>query len=146
MGKGIYEPVDEYIEPSETVYPALMGYLAELMHDLEYDLRAFQHVLLLTKTFQFATNPNPSTLVGGDDFHGRKIERLSAEQIWDSLITLSIGDPDKMQNRTADNRIFVGGKPVLVGKMDMVQLSNEVLALESESEVREYFREIPMPR
>lgn len=140
MGKGIYEPVDEYIESSKTVYPALMSYLARLMHDLDYDLRAFQHVLLLTKTFQFATNPNPSTLVGGDDFHGRKIERLSAEQIWDSLITLSTGDPDKKQNRTADNRIYVGNKPVLVGKMDMVQLSKEVLALESESEVRNYFK------
>ena len=140
MGKGIYEPVDEYIESSKTVYPELMSYLARLMHDLGYDLRAFQHVLLLTKTFQFATNPNPSTLVGGDDFHGRKIERLSAEQIWDSLITLSTGDPDKKQNRTADNRIYVGNKPVLVGKMDMVQLSKEVLALESESEVRNYFK------
>lgn len=139
MGKGIYEPVDEYIEPSETVFPALMSYLALLMRDLDYDLRAFQQVLMLTKTFQFATNPNPSTLVGGDDFHGRKIERLSAEQIWDSLITLSSGDPDKKQNRTADNRIFVGNKPVLVGKMDMVQLSEEVLALESEREVRDYF-------
>ncbi len=140
MGKGISEPVDEYIEASETVHPALMSYLAKLMHELDYDLRAFQHVLLLTKTFQFATNPNPSTLVGGDDFHGRKIERLTAEQIWDSLITLSSGDPDKMQNRTPDNRIYVGNKPVLVGKMDMVQLSNEVLALESESEVRDYFK------
>ena len=140
MGKGIYEPVDEYIEASKTVHPELMSYLAKLMHDLDYDLRAFQHVLLLTKTFQFATNPKPSTLEGGDDFHGRKIERLTAEQIWDSLITLSSGDPDKKQNRTADNRIYVGGKAVLVGKMDMVQLSKEVLALESESEVRDYFK------
>ena len=140
MGKGIYEPVDEYTESSKTVYPALMVYLAGLMNDLDYDLRAFQHVLLLTRTFQFATNPNPSTLAGGDDFHGRKIERLSAEQIWDSLITLSSGDPDKQQNRTVDNRIYVGGNPVLVGKMDMVQLSKEVLALESESEVRSYFK------
>lgn len=140
MGKGIYEPVDEYIEASKTVHPALMSYLARLLHDLDYDVRAFQHVLMLTKTFQFATNPNASTLASGDDFHGRKIERLTAEQIWDSLITLSSGDPDKHQNRTADNRIFVGGTPVLVGKMDMVQLSNEVLALESESELRQYFK------
>jgi hypothetical protein len=141
MGKGIYEPIDEYIEPSKTVYPELMNHLTRLMHDLDYDLQAFQHVLMLTKTFQFATNPNPSVLAGGDDFHGRKIERLSSEQIWDSLITLSSGDPDKKPIRTADNRIFVGGRPVLVGKMDMVQLSNEVLALKSDAEVREYFRE-----
>jgi len=141
MGKGIYEPIDEYIESPKTVYPELMSYAAKLMHDLDYDLRAFQHVLMLTKTFQFTTNPNPSTLEGGDDFHGRKIERLSAEQIWDSLITLSSGDPDKQQVRTPDNRIYVGNSPVLVGKMDMTRLSKEVLALKSEPEVRKYFND-----
>ncbi|MFM2198027.1 MAG: hypothetical protein RLZZ505_1459 [Verrucomicrobiota bacterium] len=141
MGKGIYEPVDDFIDSKKTVHPELMKHLAKLMHDLDYDLRAFQHVLMLTKTFQFATNPNPSTLDGGDDFHGRKIARLSSEQIWDSLITLSNGDPDKKPVRTADNRIFVGGNPVLVGQMDMIQLSNDVLALESEKEVRKYFKD-----
>ena len=140
MGKGVYEPVDEYVESSKTVYPELMSFLSSLMSDLNYDLRAYQHVLMLTKTFQFATNPNPSTLAAGDDFHGRKIERLTAEQIWDSLITLSIGDPDKKPIRSADKRIFVGGTPVLVGKMDMLELSDEVLALDSEAEVRAYFK------
>ena len=141
MGKGIYEPVDDYIEPNKTVHPGLVSHLAKLMYDLDYDLRAFQHVLMLTKTFQFATNPNASVVDGGDDFHGRKIARLSSEQIWDSLITLSSGDPDKKPVRTADNRIFVGGNPVLVGQMDMIQLSNDVLALDSEEEVRKYFND-----
>lgn len=141
MGKGNHEPVDDYVDASKTVYPELMTYLSSLMLELDYDLRAFQKVLLLTKTFQFATNPNPSTLDGGDDFHGRKIERLSAEQIWDSLITLSNGDPDKLPKRSVDTRIYVGGRPVLVGEMDMIQLSNEVLALKTEASVRKYYKE-----
>jgi hypothetical protein len=113
--------------------------LGEIMFDLDYDLRAFQKVLLLTKTFQFATNPKPSTVEGGDDFHGRKIERLSAEQIWDSLITLAAGDPDKTPPRTLDDRIYLGGKPVLVGKKTMPQISKEILALKTEGEVRAYY-------
>jgi hypothetical protein len=141
MGKGIHEPVDDYVDASKTVYPELMLYLATLMKELDYDLKAFQNVLLLTKTFQFATNPNPSTLDGGDDFHGRKIERLSAEQIWDSLITLSNGDPDRLPRRSVDNRIYVGGRAVLVGEMDMVKLSNEVLELKTEVQVRKYFND-----
>ena len=142
MGKGIYEPVDDYIPAAKTNYPDLVNTLGKLMIDLEYDLRAFQHVLLLTKTFQFATNPNPSTVEGGDDFHGRKIERLSSEQIWDSLITLAAGDPDKAPPRTLDDRIYVAGKPVLAGKKSMTQLSKEVLALKSEPEVRTYFAKL----
>ena len=139
MGKGIYEPVDEFIPAEQTNCPALVDCIEKLMVDLEYDLRAFQHVLLLTRTFQFATNPNPSSVEGGDDFHGRKIERLSAEQIWDSLITLAAGDPDLKAPRALDDRIYVGKHPVLVGQKTMTQLSKEVLALKSEQELRDYF-------
>ena len=141
MGKGVYEPVDEYIAPAKTTYPGLVSYLGALMVEMNYDLRAFQNVLLLTRTFQFDANPNPSSIEGGDDFHGRKIERLSSEQIWDSLITLAAGDPDRQPARSLDNRIYVGDKPVLVGKKDMLQLSKEVLALKSETEVRTYFKQ-----
>ena len=139
MGKGIYEPVDEFIPATKSNYPELVTHLGKLMIAMDYDLRAFQHVLLLTRTFQFATNPNPSSVEGGDDFHGRKIERLSSEQIWDSLITLAAGDPDKKPIRSLDDRIYVGNKPVLTGKKTMTQLSKEVLALNSEKEVRSYF-------
>jgi hypothetical protein len=142
MGNGVYEPVDEFIPADKSTYPDLVRFLGTLMVELNYDLRAFQHVLLLTRTFQFGANPNPSSIEGGDDFHGRKIERLSSEQIWDSLITLAAGDPDKQPARSLDNRIFVGGRPVLVGKKDMTQLSKEVLALKSEDELRSYFSKL----
>lgn len=139
MGKGFYEPVDEFIPANKTQSPELMMHLVQTMVDLKYNLRDFQHVLMLTKTFQFATNPNASTVETGDDFHGRKIERLTAEQIWDSLITLASGDPDKKPVRTLDDRIYLNARPVLVGKKTMPQLSKEVLALNSEKELRDYF-------
>lgn len=139
MGKGIYEPVDTYIPPEKTTAPSLAVFITKLMVDLEYDTRAFQNVLLLTKTFQFATNPSDSVVEGGDDFHGRKIERLSAEQIWDSLITLAAGDPDQKPIRALDDTIYFKNKPVLVGKKTMSQLSKEVLAIESEADLRVFF-------
>jgi len=139
MGRGVYEPVDEYKETKDLHAPELMRDLVALMVELDYDLRAFQKVLLNTKTFQFVPNPEPSKVPGGDDFHGRQLTRLSAEQLWDSLITLASGDPDKIPRRSLDDRIYVNGKPVLVGKKNMVQVSKEVLALESEEAVRNYF-------
>ena len=48
-------------------------------------------------------------------------------------------DPDKKPIRALDDRIYVGNKPVLTGKKTMTQLSKEVLALNSEQEVRSYF-------
>lgn len=140
MGKGIYEPVDQYTEASETVYPELTEFITRLMVELDYDLKAFQQVLMLTKTFQFATNPNPSTLVGGDDFHGRKIERLTSEQLWDSLITLSDGNPDLKPIRKPDTRVKIG--TTVLPNTDIVKFSDEFLALKTEKEVRERFNEI----
>ncbi|MCW1912298.1 DUF1549 and DUF1553 domain-containing protein [Luteolibacter sp. GHJ8] len=142
MGRGVYEPVDEYKETKALHHPELMRTLVELMVELDYDLRAFQKVLLNTKTFQFVPNPQPSKVPGGDDFHGRQLTRLSAEQLWDSLITLAAGDPDKIPRRSLDDRIYVNGKPVLVGKKTMVQVSKEVLALDSEQGVRDYFNKL----
>jgi hypothetical protein len=142
MGKGVIEPADEYVEAKDTNHPELVELLSDLMLELKYDLRAFQQILLLTRTFQFATNPNASVVEGGDDFHGRKIERLSAEQIWDSLITLADGDPDRKPRKQLDDRIKVAGRPVLDGKKSMSQLSKEVLALQSEVEVRSYFNRL----
>jgi hypothetical protein len=142
MGRGVYEPVDEYKDAKELHHPELMRYLTGLMVELDYDLRAFQKVLLNTKTFQFVPNPEPSKVATGDDFHGRQLTRLSAEQLWDSLITLANGDPDKLPRRSLDDRIYVGNKPVLVGKKNMVQVSKEVLALDSEEAVRGYFNKL----
>jgi Protein of unknown function (DUF1549)/Protein of unknown function (DUF1553) len=142
MGKGIYEPVDDYIEARQTVYPELVTDLARLMFDLKYDLRDFQHVLMLTKTFQFVTNPNASKLEGGDDFHGRKITRLSAEQIWDSLLTLSSGNPDNMPLRKPDYTIRVYGKDVRKGSMNLIELSEKLLSIQSEEEYTSYYSDL----
>lgn len=139
MGKGIYEPVDQYVEASKTQHPDLVNYLSNLMVQLNYDLKAFQNVLLLTRTFQFGTNPKNSIVETGDDFHGRKIERLSSEQIWDSLITLAGGIPDNQPPRTLDDRIKYRNQPVLVGKKTMPELSKEVLAITTDREMRDYF-------
>ena len=139
MGRGVYEPVDEFIEAKDTHLPALMNHLVALMVELDYDLRAFQKVLLNTRTFQFVPNPEPSKVATGDDFHGRQLERMTAEQIWDSLITLAGGDPDKKPRRGVDTRVQVGGRALNLGGKDMRALSEEVLAIQSESELRTYF-------
>jgi hypothetical protein len=141
MGRGVYEPVDEFVPAKSTHLPGLMDYLTELMVDLDYDLRGFQKVLLNTKTFQFVPNPKPSKVAEGDDFHGRQLARMTAEQIWDSLITLAGGNPDTLPRRGLDLRPVVGGRKVDIGK-DMRTISNEVLALKSETEVRVYFAKL----
>lgn len=143
MGQGIYEPVDEYVEADKTITPDLMNYLMRLMRDdLKYDLRAFQHVLLLTRNFQFAANPEAFEAGMPQAFNGRQIERMSAEQVWDSLVTLVAGNPDELPKRTFNNTVFYNGKPVLVGKKTMSQLSREVLAIDDADAYRSYVQQL----
>ena len=139
MGRGIVEPVDDFIPIEKSHHPALFKDLADLMVELKYDLKAFQHVLLLTRTYQFETNANPSTIHGGDDFHGRRLQRLSAEQIWDSLVTLAKGDPDTYSHPPLDDTIYLDGRPILAGTKSMTQLTEEIHALRNEREFRRYF-------
>ena len=139
MGKGIYEPVDEYKESKKTITPELMDYLISLMKDdLNYDLRAFQHVLLLTKNFQFAANPQAFEAGMPQAFNGRQIERMSAEQVWDSLVTLTAGNPDQLPKRRFSDTVYYRGKPVLVGQKTMAQLSKELLAIQKVDEYKSY--------
>jgi hypothetical protein len=142
MGNPIFDPVDEFVAPDKTVTPELVRYLAGLMREMNYDLRAFQHVLLLTKTFQFAANPEAFEAGVPQAFNGRQIERMTAEQVWDSLVTLTAGNPDKLPKRSYSDTIFYNNKAVLVGKKSMEQLSREVLAIKDAKAYRAYARDL----
>jgi hypothetical protein len=128
--------VDEYVAPEKTVSPELMVDLVKLLQELDYDLKAFQHVLLLTKTFQFSANSEAFEAGMPQAFNGRQVVRMQAEQVWDSLVTLVKGDPDKLPKRRYSDTIYYRNKPVLVGAKSMSQLNREILAIKSPKEYR----------
>lgn len=142
MGSGIWEPIDEYKEPDDTVAPALVKDLVRLMQTLEYDVKAFQNVLLLTKTFQFAANSEAFDAGVPQSFNGRQLQRMTAEQVWDSLITLVQGNPDALPKRKFSEEIFFGGARAMKGKKSMPELAKEVLAIKSPEEYRQYVNKL----
>ncbi|MBT8043380.1 MAG: DUF1549 and DUF1553 domain-containing protein, partial [Verrucomicrobiae bacterium] len=121
IGTGLFEPVDEYVDPEETTSPELTRFLIDLMREYQYDLKAFQHTLMLTRVYAFQSSSRE--LAPGEKplFDGRKIGRMSAEQYWDSLVTLIAGNPDKLPTRGASDAIYYRNRPVLVGEMNMAQ-------------------------
>lgn len=101
MGTGFYEPVDIYRELKPSANKQLIDYLANVMQEVNYDLKEFQHILMLTKTYQFKNQLSKYPIIN------RPIKRLSAEQIWDSFVTLQTGNPDKLPKRSFSNVIWV---------------------------------------
>ena len=108
------------------------------MVDLEYDLKAFQQVLLGTRTFQFAANPKAFEVGVPQAFNGRQLARMSSEQLWDTLVTLIADEPDKLAKRKHSDHIFYNGKPVLVGQKTMAELAREVMAIKKPTEYKKY--------
>ncbi len=95
MGMGLVEPVDNYTDNTQPSNPELLDYLEEVMRRVDYDLRKFMHVLYQTKTYQRAATIDEVPIDKPYHFAGPLLRRMTAEQYWDSLVTVAIPDPDK---------------------------------------------------
>ena len=143
MGRGLSEPVDEFVPPAQTMTPELALYLDTLMRQLHFDLRAFQHALLLTRSFRFDTNPRQAEGNSPDAFTGRPLQRLSAEQIWDSLLVLAAGNPDEaLPRRTFGDAVVFRGKVIRPGALTMAKLQADLTGMKSAEDYVAYMRKL----
>ena len=94
FGVGLIEPVDEITDSTVASNPALMDYLTGLMTEKQYSLKSFLRVLYNTDTYQRAATTEEVPLGETYHFTGPVLRRMSAEQIWDSLVTLTRGNVD----------------------------------------------------
>ncbi|OYW71489.1 MAG: hypothetical protein B7Z37_27655, partial [Verrucomicrobia bacterium 12-59-8] len=94
FGVGLIEPVDEMTDSTVASNPALMDYLGQLMIEKQYSLKSFLRVLYNTDTYQRAATTQEVPLGETYHFTGPILRRMSAEQIWDSFVTLSKGNVD----------------------------------------------------
>lgn len=99
FGVGLFEPVDKITESTKVSNPELLAYLEELMIELNYDLKEYFRVLYNTKTYQRAAQS--FDMFSGEVFHypGPRLRRMSAEQVWDSLVAMIRPDADTAKRR-----------------------------------------------
>jgi len=97
MGRGLIDPVDDLRDDSEATNPALLEYLTEEMKRLNFNLKEFQRIIYNTKTYQRAATM--TEVDAGQPYHfpGPLLRRMTAEQAWDSLLTLTLKYPDSYQ-------------------------------------------------
>ena len=94
MGIGLIEPVDILEEGVKGSNPELMEYLTKTMIELDFDMKQFQRAIYLTETYQASAFAKDVPDVTKYNFQGPIVRRMSAEQIWDSLLTLVINETD----------------------------------------------------
>jgi len=94
MGVGIIEPVDDIRDQSIASHPELLAFLESQLVAMDYDMKAFLRMLYLTRTYQREASPEEPMPGQTYDFAGPPLRRLSAEQIWDSLMGMIVDDVD----------------------------------------------------
>jgi len=84
----------------------LLLYLEQVMKSMDYDIKGFLRVLYNTETYQRQANPYSPTLAqidkGEYHFPAPVLRRMSAEQIWDSMVALTIPNPEGPQRRVLE--------------------------------------------
>lgn len=92
------EPIDN-MDSAEPENPELMAYLTKMMKEMKYDLKAVMNVLYNTDAYQRQVAHEDHDLELAYHFPGPMLRRMTAEQIWDSMLTLSINNPELQKKK-----------------------------------------------
>ena len=98
-GHGVFEPLDDLTDHTPVANPELLAYIEEMMRTLDYDMRKYMEVLYNTKSYQRAANGEELVLGMPYHFAGPTLRRMSAEQIWDSIVGLALPEADGYRPR-----------------------------------------------
>lgn len=88
MGQGIIEPVDEITDSTVPSNPQLMTFLEDTMKASNYDMKAVLRAILNSQAYQREAYTKDVELGEIYNFPGPLLRRMSAEQIWDSMVAL----------------------------------------------------------
>ena len=94
MGMGLIEPVDEITDSTVPSNPQLMTFLEQTMKELNYDMKAYLSLIFNSAAYQRAAHTKEVELGEVYHFPGPLLRRMSAEQIWDSMVALYKPNPD----------------------------------------------------
>tara|TARA_A100001037_G_scaffold244817_1_gene225929 strand:+ start:87958 stop:90075 length:2118 start_codon:yes stop_codon:yes gene_type:complete len=94
FGIGLIEPVDDMNDNTESSNPKLLGYLEKIMASVDYDVKEFMRVLYSMDLFTRESVKDDYESLETFYFAGPPLQRMTGEQIWDSLVTLVYNDID----------------------------------------------------
>jgi Protein of unknown function (DUF1549)/Protein of unknown function (DUF1553) len=94
FGLGLIEPIDDLKDHTSASNPELMKYLEGLLKQKNYDMKAYLAAIFKSKTYQRAASLQEIPIGMPYDFPGPVLRRMSAEQVWDSVVSMVRENPD----------------------------------------------------
>ena len=135
FGVAVKEPVTDLDVMQDATNPELLKRLGKLMIDVDFDLRAFQRVVLNSQAYQRQVSVTPGE---GTEFRfpGPLLRRMTAEQAWDSLVLLlrgsridriQVDNAPKLQRLVFPDDISLDRKGVLKDKEKIFAFARTLL-------------------
>ena len=94
FGAGQIEPVDDMLDSTVAENPELMTFLETEMRRLNFDMKEYLRILFNTETYQRQACTDEVPLGAPYHFPGPALRRMTAEQAWDSFVTLAVAAAD----------------------------------------------------
>jgi len=105
MGLGVVEPIDDFNDNNKPSDPALLEHLTDEMLRLNFDVREFVRIIANTNAYQRQAMVRENFDIKPFHFAGPVLKRMTAEQIWDSLLTLIAYNQWTFQRPTATDYV-----------------------------------------
>ena len=90
FGVGLIEPVNDIRDDSACSNPELLDFLTSELIRLKYDVRELQRIICNTKVWSRQAEVREATSEDLYQFPGPILRRMTAEQLWDSLLTMAV--------------------------------------------------------
>ena len=113
FGLGVTERFDNLRDDTKAMIPEIEEHLVQLMITLRYDMKAFLGTIARTRMYQAQASLEAHTVGSAYHFPGPLLRRMSAEQVWDSLVALISPEPDARDTQ----RDFIDARRVGISQM-----------------------------
>lgn len=104
FGHGLLNPVDDWSEDSKPAHPEVLAFLETTMKAVDYDIRQFTRILFHTDLFQRECDPSEYVMGATQFVRGPALQRMSAEQLYDSILVLTRGAVDDTPRSSHANK------------------------------------------
>ena len=132
LGVGFVEPIDDFRDEHPCANEPAMEFLGKELIRSGFDLRDLTRIILYSQTYQRAASDYDITSGEPYFFSGPTVRRMTAEQVWDSMLTLAVRNPMPFQRPDAADL-----KPYL--DVDFTNLTFEQARSQSEEFAKTYF-------
>ncbi|MEL7336161.1 MAG: DUF1549 and DUF1553 domain-containing protein, partial [Planctomycetota bacterium] len=102
LGVGIVEPIDDFNPDNPRTNQELLTFLSREIIRLNFDMKEFVRMILYSKTYQRTSSDYLITSGEPYYFPGPVLRRMTAEQAWDSMLTLAVRNTTPFERPTAN--------------------------------------------